>query len=140
MADLSSSQAFPFDPNPSWSKFYADGDEILDYMKEICDKWDLRKNIQFNTRVVATEWLEEEGKWKVTVEKGGQRRDEYADILVSAQGFLRWVYLEQCTLRMAVLTLIAAGSGPTSLEFTVSRATKYILQTGITALITPTSE
>ena len=89
MADLSSLRAFPFDPNPSWSKFYADGEEILDYMKEICDKWDLRKNIQFNTRVVASEWLEKEGQWKVTVEKGGKRRDEYADILVSAQGFLR---------------------------------------------------
>jgi cation diffusion facilitator CzcD-associated flavoprotein CzcO len=58
-------------------------------MKKTCDKWDLRRNIQFNTRVVANEWLEEEGKWRITVEKDGQRRDEYADILVSAQGFLR---------------------------------------------------
>lgn len=55
----------------------------------MCDKWDLRRNIRFNTKVVASEWLEEEGKWRITVEKGGQRRDEYADILVSAQGFLR---------------------------------------------------
>jgi cation diffusion facilitator CzcD-associated flavoprotein CzcO len=82
-------KAFPFDPNPAWSKFYADGDEILEYMKKRCDKWDLRRNVQFNTRVVANEWLEEEGKWRITVEKDGQRRDEYADILVSAQGFLR---------------------------------------------------
>jgi cation diffusion facilitator CzcD-associated flavoprotein CzcO len=58
-------------------------------MKKRCDKWDLRRNVQFNTRVVANEWLEEEGKWRITVEKDGQRRDEYADILVSAQGFLR---------------------------------------------------
>jgi cation diffusion facilitator CzcD-associated flavoprotein CzcO len=68
-------KVFPFDPNPAWSKFYADGD--------------LRRNIQFKTRVVANEWLEEEGKWKIVVEKDGQWRDEYADILVSAQGFLR---------------------------------------------------
>jgi cation diffusion facilitator CzcD-associated flavoprotein CzcO len=89
VTDICPLKAFPFDPNPAWSKFYADGDEILEYMKKICDKWDLRRNILFNTRVVANEWLEEEGKWKITVEKDGQRRDEYADIVVSAQGFLR---------------------------------------------------
>lgn len=60
-------------------------------MKKTCNKWDLRRNIEFCTRVVAAEWIEEEGKWKITVEKDGQRRDEYADILVSAQGFLRYV-------------------------------------------------
>ncbi len=55
----------------------------------MCDKWNLRRDIQFNTRVVSCEWQEEEGKWKITVEKDGQKRDEYADILISAQGFLR---------------------------------------------------
>lgn len=87
-------KAFPFDPNPAWSQFYADGDEILDYMKKTCDKWNLRRDIQFKTRVIANEWLEEEGKWKIAVEKDGQQRDEYADILVSAQGFLRYVNAE----------------------------------------------
>lgn len=61
-------------------------------MRKTCDKWDLRRNIQFNTRVVANEWIEDDGKWKIIVERNGQQRDEYADILVSAQGFLRYVY------------------------------------------------
>ncbi|OAL38186.1 hypothetical protein AYO20_02638 [Fonsecaea nubica] len=81
--------AFPFDPNPDWSKFYADGPEILEYIQRTVKKWNLNRDIQFNTRVVALEWLEEEGKWKIRVRKDGQEeRDEFADVLVSAQGFL----------------------------------------------------
>jgi cation diffusion facilitator CzcD-associated flavoprotein CzcO len=83
-------KAFPFDPNPNWSKFYADGDEILEYVEKVATKWNLRRDVQFNTRVIALEWLEEEGKWKIRVRKNGQEeRDEFADVLVSAQGFLR---------------------------------------------------
>ncbi|OAP61569.1 hypothetical protein AYL99_03772 [Fonsecaea erecta] len=81
--------AFPFDPNPDWSKFYADGPEILEYVKKTVAKWNLNRDIQFNTRVIALNWLEEEGKWKIRVRKNGQEeRDEFADVLVSAQGFL----------------------------------------------------
>ncbi|TKA78566.1 hypothetical protein B0A49_01776 [Cryomyces minteri] len=80
--------AFPFDPNPKWDKFYADGPVILEYMKEVCDKWNLRRDIRFGTRVVGAEWQDEEGRWKIAVEKNGKQRDEYADILISAQGFL----------------------------------------------------
>ncbi|KIX92467.1 uncharacterized protein Z520_11787 [Fonsecaea multimorphosa CBS 102226] len=81
--------AFPFDPNPDWSKFYADGPEILEYVQRTVDKWNLRRDIQFNTRVIALNWLEKEGKWKIRVRKDGQEeRDEFADVLVSAQGFL----------------------------------------------------
>ena len=87
---LSVSQAFPFDPNPNWSKFYADGDEILEYMQKTVDKWNLRRDIEFNTRVISLDWIEADGKWKVRVRKTGQEeRDELFDVLVSAQGFLR---------------------------------------------------
>lgn len=41
---------------------------------------------------MATEWQDEQGKWKITVEKDGQKREEYADILISAQGFLRFAF------------------------------------------------
>nr|KAK5450093.1 hypothetical protein LTR18_000108 [Exophiala xenobiotica] len=81
--------AFPFDPNPEWSKFYADGPEILEYIQRTAEKWNLKRDIQFNTAVVALDWLEDQGKWKVRVRKGGrEERDEIVDVLVSAQGFL----------------------------------------------------
>jgi cation diffusion facilitator CzcD-associated flavoprotein CzcO len=85
-------KAFPFDPNPNWKKFYSDGDEILEYMERICDKWDLRRDVQFNTRVVAADWQDGEGKWKITVEKDGQKREEFFDVVLSAIGFLKSVH------------------------------------------------
>lgn len=59
-------------------------------MQKVTDKWNLRRDVQFNTRVIALDWLEDEGKWKVRVQKNGEdERDELVDVLVSAQGFLR---------------------------------------------------
>lgn len=84
-------QAFPFDPNPNWSQFYADGDEILEYMVKTVDKWNLRKHIQFNTRVVGLDWEEDSGRWKILVEADGKQREEYANVVLSARGFLRQV-------------------------------------------------
>lgn len=80
--------AFPFDPNPNWSKFYADGSECLSYMEHVADKWDLKRNIHFNTQVVQLDWLEEESKWNIKLRHNGQEREEKADIILSAQGFL----------------------------------------------------
>lgn len=83
--------AFHFDPNPNWSKFYADGHEILAYVEGICDKWNLRRDIKFGHKIVALEWVEEDAQWKITVSERGQERVERADFIISATGFLsRW--------------------------------------------------
>jgi cation diffusion facilitator CzcD-associated flavoprotein CzcO len=62
----------------------------LEYIQRTAEKWNLKRDIQFNTAVVALDWLEDQGKWKVRVRKEGrEERDEIVDVLVSAQGFLR---------------------------------------------------
>lgn len=59
-------------------------------MHKVVDKWNLGRDIQFNSRVISLNWLESEGKWKIRVRENGQEeKDEFADVLVSAQGFLR---------------------------------------------------
>lgn len=80
--------AFPFDPNPDWSRFYASGADILQYMKHTVKKWSLDRDLQLNTKVVGAWWQEELGQWKVTVEHEGNQRDEYCHVLISAQGVL----------------------------------------------------
>ncbi|KAF9886633.1 hypothetical protein FE257_011273 [Aspergillus nanangensis] len=80
--------AFPFDPYPDWSKFYASGQEIHDYMKKTVKKWDLDRDVQLNTEVVGAFWEEDRGQWRLQVRKDGVVHEEYADVLVSAQGFL----------------------------------------------------
>ncbi|KIV82362.1 hypothetical protein PV11_04481 [Exophiala sideris] len=80
--------AFPFDPNPDWGHFYSTGEEIQAYIKHTVKKWNLDRDMQLNTKVTGAYWQEDLGQWKLTVEHDGQHRDEYADIIVAAQGFL----------------------------------------------------
>ncbi|RSM06603.1 hypothetical protein CDV31_009032 [Fusarium ambrosium] len=80
--------AFPFDPNPSWERFYASGGDILAYMKATVKKWNLDRDLKLNTRVIGAQWLDDLAQWKVTVEHAGSQRDEYCHVLISAKGVL----------------------------------------------------
>ncbi|KAL4966605.1 flavin-containing monooxygenase [Aspergillus stella-maris] len=80
--------AFPFDPNPNWTKFYSSGAEIQTYIKDTVRKWNLDRDVHLNTRVVNARWLETYGVWKIIVEKNCVQRVEYAEILISGQGVL----------------------------------------------------
>lgn len=61
---------FSFHPwkNP---KSIADGPSILEYINETADTYDLRKNIQFETRAASASWSTHEKKWTLTVNKTG---------------------------------------------------------------------
>lgn len=57
--------SFSFSPNPKWSTYYPEGDEIVDYLQGVCDKYQLNDKIQFNTDVTEIRWLEDEELWEV---------------------------------------------------------------------------
>ncbi|CAI7583624.1 hypothetical protein PCG10_008630 [Penicillium crustosum] len=80
--------AFPFDPNPDWSRFYSSGDEIQAYIKRTVKKWNLDRDLQLNTRVAGAYWEEDHGRWRLVIEHEGEQREEYCDVLISAQGVL----------------------------------------------------
>ena len=84
-------QAFPFDPNPDWSHFYASGKEIHEYIVNTTKKWNLDRDVKLKHRVHSAEWQADRGQWKVVVENldTGVETVEYADILVSGQGILK---------------------------------------------------
>src|SRR3954466_140874 len=56
----------------TWSERFAPQPEILDYLRHVADRFDLRKDIQFRTRVVAAEYDDAIGRWLVRTEDGGQ--------------------------------------------------------------------
>lgn len=58
---------FVFENNPDWSKYYAPGQEIVDYVQRTADKYGARKYMKFNHIVTGAHWQEAEGKWMVTV-------------------------------------------------------------------------
>jgi cation diffusion facilitator CzcD-associated flavoprotein CzcO len=81
-------KAFPFDPNPDWSRFYSSGAEIEAYILRMAKKWDLDRDVKLNHAVKEARWLDDRGQWRLSVEHAGQEWHEYADVLLSGQGVL----------------------------------------------------
>ena len=53
-----------------WSERYAPQPEILKYANHVADRFDLRRDIQFDTRVERAEFDEDTNLWSVTVSDG----------------------------------------------------------------------
>jgi cyclohexanone monooxygenase len=54
----------------SWSERYAAQPEILRYLMHVADRFDLRRDIQFRTRVTAAAFDEAESRWLLTTDHG----------------------------------------------------------------------
>lgn len=53
-----------------WTERYASQPEILRYLNHVADRFDLRRDIEFETRVVSATFDEEEGRWTIATERG----------------------------------------------------------------------
>ncbi len=69
----------------NWSERYAPQPEILAYANHVADRFDLRPDIQFNTRVERAEFDERSNTWSVTTSDGKTVR---ANFVVLATGCL----------------------------------------------------
>lgn len=54
-----------------WSERYATQPEILRYANHVADRFDLRRDIRFNTRVSAARFDEGAGLWHLSLQEGG---------------------------------------------------------------------
>lgn len=54
----------------TWSERYAPQPEILAYANHVADRFDLRRDIRFDTRVTATRWDETRAIWRVETDRG----------------------------------------------------------------------
>ncbi|MEF3045792.1 flavin-containing monooxygenase [Pseudotabrizicola sp. L79] len=68
-----------------WKTRYLTQPEILDYMNEVADHYDLRRSYQFGTKVTATHFDDVAGLWKVTTDKGQTVTAKY---LITGLGLL----------------------------------------------------
>ena len=69
----------------NWSEKYAPQPEILEYANHVADRFDLRKNIRFNTRIIAMDWDENIDSWLL---KSDLRENFKAKFVVMATGCL----------------------------------------------------
>ena len=51
----------------SWGERYAGQPEILRYANHVADRFDLRRDIEFNRRVVSAHFEEEDSRWRIEV-------------------------------------------------------------------------
>ena len=69
----------------SWSEHFAAQPETLRYLNYVADKFDLRRDIQFRSRVTEAHYQADSGTWQVRVADGGRYR---ARFLITAVGLL----------------------------------------------------
>ena len=68
-----------------WSERYPGQAEILRYLNFVADRFDLKRSIRFNTRVVAASYDEQANRWHVRTEDGETR---VVKLLITAVGCL----------------------------------------------------
>ena len=77
--------SYSFEPNPRWPRRFSQQPAILEYLKDVTDKYDVRRHIRFGTEVTAASYDEETRKWTVTLSSGD---GVVVDLLVCAVGQL----------------------------------------------------
>ncbi|MBV1906923.1 MAG: NAD(P)/FAD-dependent oxidoreductase [Pseudomonadales bacterium] len=68
-----------------WSSKYPEQPEILSYLNHVADRFDLRRNIQLETRVTSAKFDEATNRWHILTEQGEHIS---AQFLISAVGCL----------------------------------------------------
>ena len=66
-----------------WSEHFAAQPETLRYLDYVADKFDLRRDISFESRVTRATWRDEDCQWEIELENGAQAR---ARFLITAVG------------------------------------------------------
>ena len=72
-----------FAPNPHWSSGYAGQAEILEYVEDCYDRFDVRRKVRTGTTVVSATWSDGDDRW-LLIDQDGNAHD--ARVLVSAVG------------------------------------------------------
>ena len=73
-----------------WKEFYSGQPENERYLNYVADKFDLRRDIQLNARVVSAVYDERESRWQIETEDGRRAR---AQFLITAVGLLSAHYV-----------------------------------------------
>ncbi|KAK5051557.1 hypothetical protein LTR84_003209 [Exophiala bonariae] len=93
---------YTFEPNPEYSQYYVGSSEIHDYLTKVVQKYDIRKYIHFNHKLVSAIWSKTLGVWDLDVEVSSQEDvpsttiiKRSCNILINAGGVLNnWKWPE----------------------------------------------
>jgi cation diffusion facilitator CzcD-associated flavoprotein CzcO len=74
-----------FAPNAGWSRRFSPQAEIQDYLRDVVDRFDVRRHIRFGADVARATFDEDAGRWRIALD---DREELEADVLITACGQL----------------------------------------------------
>jgi len=83
--------SYSFAQNPNWSDYHPKGREMQDYLLAVTERFQLRGDITFNTKVESCVFDQASGKWRVTVQGPSGEQVLEASAIINAHGPVnRW--------------------------------------------------
>ncbi|EFW98457.1 steroid monooxygenase-like protein [Grosmannia clavigera kw1407] len=81
---------YSWEPNPTWTDYYASQPEILAYFTRAAEKHGLLPYVRFGQRVTEAVWHEDEGLWRFQIEDvaTGTQHADYGHFFINASGYL----------------------------------------------------
>lgn len=67
--------SYSFEPTDHWTHHYSEQPEILEYLNDVADRYDIRANTRFDTEVVAATWDDASATWRVETRASDGSRD-----------------------------------------------------------------
>jgi len=77
---------YSFAPKYDWTHLFAPQSEILDYVRDCADRFDVRRHVEFGTAVIEAVYDDARAAWTVRTDRGETIE---ADVVVSAVGQLQ---------------------------------------------------
>ncbi|KAK0646766.1 flavin-binding monooxygenase [Cercophora newfieldiana] len=115
------SYSYPWVSNPEWSQVYVGAVEIWNFYRAQAKEYGVYEHAKFEHRVVAAEWDEQRGVWKVQVEdlKTGKVVEDEAEVVLNCAGVLnKWKWPEIEGLHKFAGALAHTGNYPQDLDLT----------------------
>ena len=127
---------YSWSPNPSWSRLYAEGPEILSYIQDTVRSHNLGRFFRFNQRCVGATWDESASKWNIQLENTEDpmdRHEDVCDFFVYAVGRLNnWQLPNIVGIEKLHRTIVHTAAWPKDLD--VSNQRVAIIGNGASAV------
>ena len=82
------SYSFSFGARNPWTRYFAQRQELLDYLKKVALEYDIRKHLRLNTELASSRWDENKRRWISTLKTANGEEIFESTTLVSAIGQL----------------------------------------------------
>ena len=82
------SYSFSFGARNPWTRYFAQRQELLDYLKKVALEYDIRKHLRLNTELTSSRWDENKRRWISTLKTADGEEIFESTTLVSAIGQL----------------------------------------------------